>query len=127
MKKILILIFSFGLLNFAFADNYHGYEASNNTEVKSIDKKASLASGCEIEIINYRSQYLTVTGHLDNGLLLDAFNIYPNDAPHYIGLGYGWLFPGCYPGAYLVIYDSYTREMVFSGYLFTHQTLNIVP
>lgn len=73
--------------------------------------------------INDAYTNVTVYGRYDDGVPMIPFNIYSGEYTHYIDLYYNGY---CHSGMYLsiVTFSGYT---VFSGYVFSGDTLHIVP
>ncbi len=91
--------------------------------VEKADSKKMLMPGyCEIEIDNRSFEPVHITGQFLDGLNLDPFDIYPNDASHYISVYYY----GCQSGMYLTI-SNFGGYVMYSGYTPVYQTLVIYP
>ena len=78
---------------------------------------------CDIAIMNDAYTNVTVYGRYDDGVPMIPFNIYSGEYTHFIDLYYNGY---CHSGMYLsiVAFSGYT---VFSGYVFSGETLHIVP
>ncbi len=122
--KSLIFACCFSFFGALFAANQHVHpQAANGGDVKSANKSVSWPGYCEIEIVNQSYEQVRVFGIFDDGSSLPPFNIYMNDAPHYISLYY---YGYCHSGMNLYV-DTLDGYSVYSGYTPTNTTIRVVP
>ncbi|HHF7377507.1 hypothetical protein Lfee_0070 [Legionella feeleii] len=89
--KSLLFVSCLGLLTSVYADNnrhVHPQANADAAEAKSVMKRAMMPGYCEIEVVNDGYDDIRVYGVFDDGTLLEPFNIYRYERPHYISLLY---------------------------------------
>lgn len=100
-----------------FASNQHRHVQSSGVA------NPTWPYGCEIEIINRSYDDVTIFGVFDDGSLLEPFNIYSFESPHYISLYYDGY---CHAGMEIDI-DTFSGVHIYGGYVRVGRTIRIVP
>lgn len=131
--RSLLLISILSLSATAFADNRH-VQAADDTS-KEAGKSASLSENkamvpgfCEVEIINDSYENLTVYGTWENNVVMEPFNFYRYEYPHYISLYYRDAdgISRCHNTMFITI-DTFSHFRVYSGYTWVGTTVRIIP
>lgn len=124
--KSLIIGFCLSFCASAFAGNQHLHPQAT-TDDSQLNKPASTdmkwPGYCEIEVINNSYDNVTVYGVFDDGVVMDPFNVYSFESPHYISLYY---YGYCHQGMNLYI-DTWSGYHLYSGYTTRRSTVRIVP
>lgn len=121
--KSLLLVSCLGLLTSVYADSnrhVHPQADAGTTGAKSVAKRAMMPGYCDIEVVNDGYDDIRVYGVFDDGTLMEPFNIYRFERPHYISLFYhGECHSGMrldintFGGWRLVARRSYVGETVY--------------
>lgn len=108
----------------AFAANLHLYpETANVGNNQPVVNSVERAGNCQIEIINRSYTDVRVYGQFDDGTLLEPFNVYSFEYPHYISLYY---YGYCHAGMDLHI-ETFNGDVVYSAYTRRKTTVRVVP
>ncbi|KTD21874.1 hypothetical protein [Legionella londiniensis] len=124
MKLKAVLFFGFlSLFSSAFAANLHTHPQANDNSKNAATSSMNYPGYCEIEIINYSSQDVRVSGFFDDRSRLTPFIVYSGDAPHYISLYY---YGYCHDGMDLYI-NTLRGYPVYKGYTPRGTTVYVLP
>lgn len=85
--KSLLFVSCLGLLTSVYADSNRHVHPQANTG-PSVEKRAMMPGYCEIEVLNDGYDDIRVYGRFDDDTLLEPFDIYRMERPHYISLYY---------------------------------------
>jgi len=118
--KSMIFVSLFALMSSTFAAQTYTHP-SETPSSKSLNGKNAFTPGyCQIEILNYSRQGVTVYGVYDNSLPLNPVNLYSGDAA-YIKLYYNGY---CHANMWLDIYTTVGTH-VYSGYTSPDSTVTV--
>lgn len=123
LKSLLFLICCL-VFSQTFAENLHLHPSINEAPKKSIEQtlQKDYVGNCRIKIVNNSRSTVRVRGVYADGSVI-GFNIYRDDAPHFISLAYHGY---CHNGMSITIRSPYS-EILYSDWTDVGSVIRILP